>query len=404
MNKKLLALTFSLALLLVGCSNSTGSSDTITFWAYEPTSTSRKDELNSLIQDFEQQHDVKVETTYIPKEEFATKLNSSIAVSKNPDVAYLDQTLIAMNAEDNTLLDLTEFIENSSDLSLDDYFQGALETNYYEGKIYGLPLSMSTVAMYYNKDLVPTPPTTWEEWVNIAKEVYVPNEVAAFSGIGDGGWAAWLLPAFIHNAGGSMMNADNTEVKFADQPGIDAMNLIKELISYSDQSIRSSQNAFGNGLVAFDITGVWEIDVYRASFPDLNFGVALIPSKDGVDSYSNIGGDNIVIFDNTKNPDLSFEFIKHLTTAESSLVMADVTGNFPAHVEAAQNPKYTGDEHLNVFMKQLEHAVARPTLTKWYKVNDEVLGKAIDSILISGSDVEATMKDAANKATQILFE
>jgi len=43
------------------------------------------------------------------------------------------------------------------------------------GKVYGLPLSLDTLALYYNKDLldlagVPSPPTTWDEFLDAVKK------------------------------------------------------------------------------------------------------------------------------------------------------------------------------------------------------------------------------------------
>ena len=45
-----------------------------------------------------------------------------------------------------------------------------------DGQIYGLPLSLDTMAIYYNKDLldrssVPEPPKTWEEFAVAVKKI-----------------------------------------------------------------------------------------------------------------------------------------------------------------------------------------------------------------------------------------
>ncbi|MFA9397588.1 MAG: extracellular solute-binding protein [Clostridiaceae bacterium] len=411
MKKFISLLSVFLMLSMVGCGSSQNGSKSggesegeIAFWVYEPQSMDDKTKLDDLVKVFEDENDVNVKITYIPKDNFNTKLNAAIAVQKGPDVSYLDQPLIAKFEEDELLFDITDLLNNSEKASVEDYFSGAFDTNKVDGKVYGLPLSMTTVALYYNKDLVANPPKNWDEWVSISKDVYVKDQIAAFEGIGGGGWGAWLLPAFIHSAGGSMVNEDETAVTFGEQPGIDSLNLLVNLLKYSDQSVRESQNAFGNGLVAFKVSGPWEIDSFKTNFPNLNFGVTLIPAKDSFTSYSNIGGDNLVVYKDSTNAESGYELIEFLTNEKNSETMAEITGNFPININAAKADKYTSDEYLSVFMKQMETAVARPRLTDWLKVNDEVIGTALDEVFVGQEDPAKALKTANEKASQILFE
>ena len=42
---------------------------------------------------------------------------------------------------------------------------------YTDGKLYGMPQSLENIALYYNTDLVKTPPTTWTEVMSLSKEI-----------------------------------------------------------------------------------------------------------------------------------------------------------------------------------------------------------------------------------------
>ncbi len=398
------ALAATAALLLAGCTGGGGpgaSSDALTFWAYEPNSKAQKDALDERIAVFEKQNDVDVKVTYVPKDGFNTKINSSIAVGRNPDVSYLDQPLIPKFAEDGLLLDLTDRL--SAGLGADAFYPGAMSTATVDGKVYGVPLSMTTVALFYNKALVSGPPADWDAWLASAAGVYVPNKVAAFEGIGSGGYGAWLFPALVQSAGGSMVNAGQTAATFGEQPGIDAAELLVGLQKYSDQAVRESQNAFGNGLIAYKVSGPWDIEALRTNFPKLDFGVATIPAAAGHASSASIGGENLVVYANSAKQDLAYKFVEFLTDAEGNAVMAGVTGNFAANIQAAESLGYTADPYLAAFAAQLETAVARPTLTDWLKVNDEVIGSALDEILVSGGDPRTVLPKAQANANKILF-
>jgi len=166
--------------------------------------------------------------------------------------------------------------------------------------------------------------------------------------------------------------------------------------------VRESNNAFGNGMIATKISGPWEIDSLVTNFPNLNFGVALIPHKEGQKSYSNIGGENLVVFKKTKVADAAWDFIKFLTNEENATAIADVYGNFPVQLQAAQEPKYVNDPHLSVFLKQMETSVSRPAITDWQKINDEIIGKALDQVFHSNEDPAVAMKAAQDQANAFL--
>lgn len=368
------------------------------FWVY---GSEKNDQVEKLAAAFGAKSGIKVNVVAVPKNDFNTKINAAIASGAAPDLSYLDQPLVPRFAVDGLLLQLDAYMKADKKLSRNDFFPGAYNTNLVQGKLYGLPLNMTCVALYYNKDLVKTPPKTWDEWLAMAKKVYQPGKIAAFEGIWDGGWGAWLFPAFVHAAGGTMMSPDGKRVTFNEAPGVEALKFIQEMRKYSDLTVISSDKAFENGRVATKISGPWEITGYRTNFPNLRYGVALVPKK----KYyaSNIGGENLVIYKTTKNPKAAWDFLKFLSTPENNLIMADVTGNFPVSVKAAKDKKFQTDPDLKVFMEQLKYAQARPTVTQWLKINDEAIGKAL-AMANEGMDPKRALDQAAMMAAEMLKE
>jgi len=378
------------------------SSNVIEFWAYQPESSEKG--LRDAISKFESISGFKVNVTFIPKDDYNTKLNAAIAGGISPDIAYLDQPLVPRYASDGILLNLEEFSNSDNGIDKSKYYQGALSTNIVGGDLYGLPLNQTCVALYYNKDLVPEPPVTWTDWLEMAANVYSPGEIAAMEVPNGDGWGAWLFPAFVASAGGSMVNEDETKVTIGSKPAVDAIKLWIELTKYSDPEVKDSANAFNRGLIATKISGPWELGNLESNFPDLNFGVSLIPKQNDDDIHaSNIGGENMVVFNNTENPEGAWALIKFLTySPEYSLLMAQSSGNFPGLLEAGQNPIYQDDEYMSVFMKQMETAQARPRIASWLKINDEVIAKALAQSLLDELTPEEAFSIAEKKANMIL--
>ena len=69
---------------------------------------------------------------------------------------------------------------------------------------------------------------------------------------------------------------------------------------------------FNSGNIGMMITGPWDL----SAFPDVNYGVQVMPSFDAGGSHETIAGpDNWVIFDNgPERVDASWEFLKYLTS------------------------------------------------------------------------------------------
>lgn len=404
-----LALTLSFA-LLIGCGSieetpekAEAPKDPITFWIYEGACIEGEAIVAELMDEFTAETGYEVNLVAIPRAGFSTKLASATAVGENPDVAYMDQPAVALHAISGLLLDLTEYAHGTNGINVADFYPGAFETNLVGDRLFGLPLNHTTVAIFYNKDLVENVPTTWDEWVAEARRIYEANdgEVAAFEQIWGGGGGAWLFPAFVHNAGGSMVNAEGTAVVFADTGGVEAVNLILDLYEYSPIELRTASNAFLNGLVAFKMSGPWEIGAFDES--GINYGVMLMPTKEGTTHYSNIGGENIVIFEDAKNPDGAWELLKFLTRADVNSRFVKVTGNYPAN-KNADIEEFLAHPAYSVFFEQLKTAMARPRVANWIKINDDHIGTALDAILVAGEDPEATLKKAQDNANAVFGE
>lgn len=388
---------------LTGCggdSESESDSNELAFWAYEPQSLEDKKDFETLIKNFTDDTGIKVKVSFVPKDSFNTKLNSALANKKGPDVSYLDQPRMAEFGSDGTLVDLTEKVNKSETISQDKFFESAYDTCLLDEKVYGVPLTITTSVLLYNKKLVNENnlPKDWDDMLAIAKEVAANPTKAAFAGIGSGGYASWYYQAFLSCAGGSFTNEELTDLTFNSQSGVDACQFLVDLYSYSPEEIRNSTSAFGNGNVAFTLGGGSDIDSLQTNFPDLDFGAMLVvPQKEGGTSYSNIGGENLVVYSTSSKQDEAFQFIEYLSKEENSQKVAEYTGNFSSLKALAK----TDNPLKEVVLKQLETAVARPQINGWLEVNDNYLASALETIL-NGGEIQKNLDDAVSTSKAAL--
>jgi multiple sugar transport system substrate-binding protein len=94
--------------------------------------------------------------------------------------------------------------------------------------------------------------------------------------------ARWL--AFLYQAGGSVYNADATQMTINSPEALEAMNFYAGLVEKgyavqpSDVSTGWPGEAFGQGKAAMVVEGNWIMSYLTDQFPDLNFGVAELPA------------------------------------------------------------------------------------------------------------------------------
>lgn len=402
-------LVLAVAAPLSGCGTEEETEKTLKLTVYAPANNQAKQAYENMIAQFTEETGIKVKISFVPKDNYNTKLKTSFKTSSNaPDVFYLDQPVLADFADMCMNLDEGFFAADGEEgLHLSDFYQVAVDTVQYQGSTLAVPFSLTSSVLLYNKSLVSSVPENWEQWRNMD----VADGKALFGGIGSGGYASWYFQAFLKSAGGDMVSG--TDVVFNDENGQNAATMLVDLYAKSPQSIRESANAFTNGNIMFTLAHNSDILNYFSANPNWceeNLGATLfIPEQTGGVSYSNIGGENIAINKNTEYSEEAKQLVKFLLREEN--VDVAISTNFSAIKAFAKVPTkdaITGEayseklqEILGVVLKQLDTASARPAVKNWIQVNDNYLSTALSDIL-NGGDIKEALDTAQQQAKAIL--
>lgn len=415
--KRKLAILFAVVMLVsccacltTACDKNEDSGTTLKLMIYSPATNAEKDVYKAMLDGFTAETGIKVNPTYIPKDQYNTKLKTTFKSNKQPDVFFLDQPTLADNAQ--YCLDLTTGFfakEGETGLHLNDFYQVAIDTVMYDGKVLAVPFSLTSSIVLYNKKLVSKVPADWAEWKNMT----VADGTALFGGVGSGGYASWYFQAFLKSAGGDMIDSSNNVI-FNNEQGVKAANMLKALYDESPKSIRESSNAFVNGNVMFVLAHNSDIINYYSSNPSFfedDLGATLfIPETAGATSYSNIGGENFAIYKESEHAEEAKLLVKYLLREEN--IDKAISTNFSAikaYAKVRTNDPVTGTQYpqvvqdaLGVVLRQLETASARPVVKNWIQVNDNYLAEALSAILEGRKGVEDALNTAQQQATNIL--
>jgi multiple sugar transport system substrate-binding protein len=364
------------------------------------------------------QSKVHVTLQYVNSDNALTKATVALQGDKQPDISYQYGTNLPQLATTPRLVDLTSRV-NAPDFHWSDYFPGERDVATVNGKVLGVPALVDNLAVVYNKDLfkkagVPVPKAdwTWADFVSAAKAISDPSQnIFGLTFPADGSeTTVWEYEAMLWEAGGDILNSSNTQAAFNSAAGVRALTILQQMQQdnslYLDYlpSSGKSETLFNSGNIGMIITGPWDL----SSFPDVNYGVQIMPSFDPGGSHITIAGpDNWVIFDNgSARVDASWNFLQYLSTPQNLLEDSMATGHLPTRSSVEQlpgfsqfNKKFPGE---GTFAANLDNVQkARPQIPQYPRIS-MALGQAIVSVLLGKATPQQALSDAAQTANGIL--
>lgn len=299
-----------------------------------------------------------------------------------------------------------------------------------DGKVYGLPLSVDTLAMFYNKDLfnsagISQIPQYWnkEFLQDIKKLTRFDNEKnITQAGIALGGSTnisrfSDILSVLMMQNGATMIN-DNRQVVFNQMPaitkdknynpGIEALRFYTDFSNPQKESyawnnnLPNSLEMFIGGNLAIMFGYSYNIDTIKAQAPKLNFSVASLPQIEG-NSANNINFANYwleTVSKKSKHQNEAWDFIQFITKEEQAKIYLAKT-KYPTALRSLIKDQ-KNDDDIKVFADQVL------TAKSWYQgINpqsaESAIKEMIDSVLKNtGEEIENIINTGAARVQQTI--
>jgi trehalose/maltose transport system substrate-binding protein len=293
------------------------------------------------------------------------------AGDKNMDIINMDTIYTPEFAEAGWMTELTG--ANKED-ALDDVLDGPTQSVTWKDKVYGIPTNTNVQLLWYRKDLVPKPPETWDEMIEMAKKLPPVKGNILEQGQKYEGYVVWFNN-LVASAGGEIVNAKGEPV--LDEAAVKAATIIRDVArsGRADSSLSTAQEdpsrlAFEADKGAFLLN--WPY-VYAAARADAetsevtkkvfqNMGYARWPGVNkGEPSKVSIGGANLGVPKTSKHPELALEAALCMTSEKWQRQEAIKEGLPPV-----MNKVYDDAEVRKVYpfadllREQLKDAVVRP--------------------------------------------
>lgn len=416
---KLVAIAAALTLATAACGS--GSNDAagnkgsgsaggkLTVWIMDGTNTNQQQMFAEVNKDFESQHKgVKVDVQFVPWTAAHQKFVTSVAGGSGPDVAEMGTTWTPEFAATGGLADLTDKV-SSWDLK-DKQTPGLMDSVSYNGKQYGIPWYAGVRSLIYRSDLLQkagvAPPKTWDDLVAAATKIQKQNKgVYGFAASGSNQYA--LYP-FIWEAGGNIAekSGDSWKATIDSPEAQKGISFFTGLMTQHNLSPKAAAtwNAkdqvanFQLGKIAMMIGGQWETKTILKGAPGLQgkIGSVEIPVMNAGDqSKSFAGGSNLVVFKNTKNRDLAWDYLKLMDGDKYQKMWAEQTGFFPSNTDLLKAGTYQDDPLMKAFANQLATAVNVPAAPKWGAVEGAMTITNMTQAILTGKQSVAEASKAA---------
>ena len=319
--------------------------------------------------------------------------------AKNPDydVASVDVVWTAEFAARGWLQPL----EGDMAIETEGMLEPTIEAGSYQGKLYAAPVSSDGGILYYRKDLVPTPPTTWDEMMgmcSIAKE----NNIGCYAGqFKQYEGLTVNASEAINSAGGSVLNDEGKPNLNTPEAAEGLGNLVEafkngnipaEAITYQEEE---SRRAFQDGNLLFlrNWPYVYNLATTEGSSKVKDvLGMTALPGKEGPGA-SSLGGHSAAISVYSKNKATALDFVKFLVAEEQQKFFATQGSLAPVLGALYEDQELVSKlPYLPVLKTSIENAVPRP-VTPFYPAVTQAIQENSYAALKGEKPVEQALSD-----------
>jgi multiple sugar transport system substrate-binding protein len=283
---------------------------------------------------------------------------------------------------------------------------GPIATATWKNRLYAAPINSNTQLLWYRKDLVPSPPRTWDEMLTQAialakqgKPHYIEEQGSQYEGL-----VVWFN-SLVDSAGGQIVTPDNKVViGSAAQTAASIMHRLATSPA-ADPSLNTdmedqSRIAFEKGTAAFEINYPFVWPAAQKAGIQGKMGYALFPTvTPGTPPHVSIGGYNLAVSSYSKHADLAFQAITCLTQPKNQVTNAVKGGLAPVTSSVYDDPTVAKQYPFHALLKQqIQTYGIRPATPAYADVSLAIQKTLSPTSSIKPPTVVTSLRDELRKA------
>ncbi len=328
-----------------------------------------------------------------------------------PDVAYVGLNRWRILEDRGLTQPLDAFLPE--DAAAAGYTPALLSLGQFEGTQHALGTSASTLVMYVNPTLVEQAggsmddfPTTFDGVIELAGKIDALGENI------DGIWIDrhdWRFQSLLGSHGGRPMTADESDITFDAEPGVEAATLYQRFVteggmkSYIDDDARQAFPAGTLGIMLESSSLLTRFTEAAGDRFDVTVKALPIAADDPATVYFPTGGSAIVMLtDDEAKQQAAWEYIAFITGPEGQKIIVENTGYAPANEIVLTDDAYLGAFYAANPNAKVAHAQVAAHAGPWYAypgsegvaVTDLIAAALVE--VAEGADPETTVSELAD--------
>ncbi|MBD2484921.1 extracellular solute-binding protein [Planktothrix sp. FACHB-1365] len=264
-----------------------------------------KDMIQQSFNDYIQLYpNVRIVSEYIPADQLEQQFRQQVNRGLGPDLLLTTSGVIPSLIHDNLIPEIDDF-------DFSGYLPTAMSHVRYQGKIYGIPTSVMTQVLCYNKKKVKSPPKTLTELLQQAKDGY---SVGIWSTFVNTFWGVQVFGGKSFNAQGDFVFDQNSWAKWMEW----LKNAQSEPNMIFTDSIDVLQQAFTNNRLAYVFCDSSQFVDYEQALGKDNLGITLLPGE-GNNPAAPLLYSRVILFNRMSSPEqqqLSQQLAQFFTNRE----------------------------------------------------------------------------------------
>jgi multiple sugar transport system substrate-binding protein len=385
----------------------------ITFWHQYDSANAEM--ITQLVEEFNAANpDIVVTAVIQPSyDEYKTLLQTAILSGTTPDVASVDLIWVPGLVSNEAVLPLDDIIAADSSFDIEDFYTLLVDYDVIDGKRYAIPMSANNMQLIWNKDLFAAagldpekPPTTWKEMQAMAEQCSNDSEgVVGFEyytqPTGEG--ITWQFQVWLWAAGAAFLNEDNSAAAFNTPEGLEALRFVSHMLD-GHGSVPAAWGAFGDGKACMQLDGSWLFGYRKdASF---DWGIAAVPGPKAGETASNIGGEHLILFNSSENPEAAWRFMSYLSSPDMQLKWNMATGFMPVRKSVGENNTYLSwindtEPRMLPFVEGMKTAHTRPATPLYNEISD-AFSREIQKAMLGDATPEEALASAEAAVNAVL--
>ncbi|HWG86048.1 MAG TPA: sugar ABC transporter substrate-binding protein, partial [Deinococcales bacterium] len=399
------------AALVLGASPALAKT-TINYFSFT-TDAGHTKTLESLIAAFQKDNpDIEVKYTTAPYDTYFTKLQTDIAAGQAPDVFELNYENFVTFAGRGTLRELSSLMSKDKSLKAGTFYPAAQNAFRFKGTQYGLPITFSTVVLFYNKDLFdkagvayPTNNWTWQDELNAAKKLTNASQKVwgVFQPI-----QFWEFYKVAAQAGGGLrvdpvVSIDSAKNREALRWLVDKVLVHKVQPTDAQMSGVANEDMFLNGQLAMLHSGIWMFDKFKAA--PFKWDIAVEPG--GARKATHFFSNAAVVSKSSKNADAAYKWVSFLAANPATAkARIDTSWELPA---LSLEQKFGLEAYLakpqpsnrEAVFESLKYAVTPPVVENQSQLQD-IINQELEAARLGTKTVEAALASAQKRVRDLL--